>query len=207
MSASLSQVGMPRDGQNLEKLFRVLRDTDLIPLGGTLSDKTLFTTAHKDEKYKTPGFPSNSQAFKIYGIRITPHILFDLGAADVNGPAQAQRMAAFLELSKFSMRLEGNDVFDEALVNFVNFDMIPNVPSAGDTPFLKTRSKFNNYFKLPVPVIIRPGVTFRFDFRPVEFTTEATGAQDMILPNSGLENDKGYAIYFDLLTDNVKERG
>jgi hypothetical protein len=207
VNPALANVGKPNAGQNLEKLFRVVRDTDLIELGGTLVDKVLFTNEHKDEKYKTPGFPSQSQAFKIIGVRITPLILFALGASDVDGPAQAQRMAAFLELSKFSLRLEGNDVFDEYLTNFTNFDMKPALPAAGDTAYTTTRDKFNNFFKLPVPVIIAPGASFRFDFKPVEFTTEGTGTQDMLLPNSGLSNSKGYAIFFDLITTNVKERG
>lgn len=207
MANELSNVGKPQETDKWEALYKTVRDTVLVNTGGTFSDEVLFTSSYKNSKYKTPGFPSQSQAFKIIGVCIKPLVLFDLGNADANGEAQAQRMAAFLEFSKFSLKLEGNDVFDEYLSTFTNFDMIPALPIASAKAYLKPREKFNNFFKLPKSVIIPAGSTYQFDFKPLKYTTQATGANDMTLPDSGLTNEKGYAVLFDLITTNVKERG
>jgi hypothetical protein len=205
--SALTEVGKANPTDKYERLYKTLRDSVLLAPGDTFADKVLFDSSSKHEYYKTPGFPSTSQAFKIIGIRVTPLVFFHLGASAANAEAQAQRLAAFLEFSKFSFRLEGNDVFDEHISTFTNFDMKPSVPVAAAKQYLTTRDKFSNFFKLPIGVTIPAGATFKFEFKPLKYQTEVTGANDMTLPNSGLASEKGYAVLFDLITTNVKERG
>lgn len=206
--SALNEVGQPKAGQEFEKLSKIVRDTYLVNTGVELTPQRLFSNAGgKDAKYKTPNFPSNSQAYQILGMRITPHILFALTKAE----SQTAKLATFSELSRLSFTMEGNIVFDEFISQFLNFDLIPSAPVAVDKAFTKLREKFNNYYKFPTPITVAANTTFDVEFKPVAGLTTAASSTsqvcDMYLPDSGLTSGLGYAIYFDFITANVKKRG
>lgn len=208
MSNELSQVGQPRPGQEFERLSKIVRDTYLVNVSTELTPQRLFSnTSGKDAKYRTANFPSNSQAYQILGMRITPHILFALTKTE----SQTAKLATFAELSRLSFTMEGNIVFDEYISQFLNFDLIPSAPVAADKSYLKLREKFTNFYKFPTPITVAANTTFDVEFKPVAGLTTAAASTsnvaDMYLPDSGLTGGLGYAIYFDFITANVKKRG
>jgi hypothetical protein len=206
----LMALGAPRENQDFMITPKTVRDTLLVNGATALeSNNLLFSTAPKNPAYKTNEFPNNSQAFSILGINIKPDILFATTDA-TDEPSAINTYLSFLETSFFSLKIEGTDIINEPLSVLCPWFVV-NSPSATDEAAAWNRTERRNGdqgYWLPEPIIIGAGTTFEIKLTVNgTYTTEAVGTTNYLtLPNSGLTNSKGYAIFFDLITKQIRER-
>lgn len=206
----LQALGAPSTQDKFVVVPKTLRDTLFVNGGSAFeSNNQLFTTATKNQAYKSNEFPNNSQAFSIYGLNIKPYVLFS--TTDGTDEASArQTYASFLETSYVNLQIEGSEILNEPLSNLVPWYNVVEA-SATDEAAAWTKVERRNMdqgYKLPEPIIIGAGTTFKFTFVVNgTYTTEAVGATNyMTWPNSGLSSSKGYATIFDLKTLQIRER-
>ena len=206
----LQAVGAPKMDDNYVVVPKTVRDTIFVDGGASFEPSNqLFTSASKNDAYKTPGFPSNSQAFSIQGINIKPYVLFS--TTDSTDEASArQTYASFLENAYVRLQVEGSEILNEPLSNLVPWYSVVEA-SATDEAAAWTKVERRNAdqgYKLPEPIVLGAGTTFQFQFNVNgTFTTEAVGTTNfMTWPNSGLTSSKGYGVIFDLKTLQIRER-
>lgn len=206
----LVALGMPSINDKYMITPKTVRDTILLNGGATVpSSNTLFTTGTKDAAYKTANFPNNSQAFSISAINIKPYVLFQT-TDSTDEPSAINTYLSFLESSFFSIVIEGTEIINEPLSVLCPWFVI-NSPSATDEAAAWNRTDRRNGdlgYKLPEPIIIGAGRTTDFKLSVNgSFTTEAVGTTNYLkLANSGLSSDKGYAIFCDLVTKQIRAR-
>ena len=200
----LQSLGGPKPSDNFQTTVEIVKDTLLWEGGATIeANNELFTSANKKVQYKTPGFPSNSQAFAIDAINILPYLKFPGDVLSVN------TLTSFLMTSSLKLTIENNEVFDLPLNIVTNFFAV-NQPgaAAADKWLTMDRRNMDYGFKLPGSIIINAGQTFNFSI--ITTGTFVLGADSATanfpLPGSGLADNRGYALQVQLLTRKIRLR-
>lgn len=205
----LQTLGGPSPDAKYQTTIAIVRDTLLFGGGATIqANNELYTTANKSYLYKTAGFPSNSQAFSIDAINVMPYLKFAVTGATDDAAAR-NKLLMFLQLSFLTLYIENNEVFKLPLNMLTPYFGINEPGAATANAWTKIdRRNADQGFKLPSPVIINAGQTFQFSI-----VTSGTWVTDTVqagnyldLPDSGLANNKGYALFVDLITRNVRQR-
>lgn len=205
----LQTLGGPSPEDRYQTTIAIVRDTLMWGAGATIqANNELYTTANKSFLYKTPGFPSNSQAFSIDAINIAPFIKFAV-TSGTDDSAARNKLLMFLQLSFLTLYIENNEVFKLPLNILTPYFGINEPGALTSNAWTKVdRRNADQGFKLPSQVIINAGQTFQFSLvTSGTWVTDAVQAGNYLdLPDSGLANNKGYALFVDLITRNVRQR-
>lgn len=204
----LQEVGQKPQNALFESMEWGVRDSIIIAPEKELVNTVLFTSDNKDEMYKTPGFPSTSQAHIIKALSATLDLQFT--TAGSKAAEQIAYLNHFINGSYLEIRKEGHDVARICLRDLVNFEIIPNPAELTATsPKLKIREKMNNQFPLKQFVEIGAGSFVTFEFKPAKSlktaAKDATNYTTPYHPNANLTDNVGFVVTFDLIVSKIKQ--
>lgn len=185
-----------------------LRDHAFYALGSEISNMRLFSmTSNVSPMYKTPEFPSMSQAYQINGFRCTVD-------GFVDGTNDAERMAKYRHLvNNSSLVISRHDekLLEIPLKEMLKFAIEPNPNKTLGVPEYRIIDKFQDIYMLTEPMKIAAGQALEFELKIAKgvkvAAADTTKKGEGFYPNSNVPGggDLAFGIFIEMEAVKIQE--